>query len=306
MSAYLTIIGLIAAGWGLARLSVLPESAPEVLNRFVITLCLPAVILIHVPTLEPSWQLLPLVVIPWLLLAATVLGVLGLSRWLGLRREVTATLLVLIPLGNTSFLGFPLVEALLGAEAVRLAVVYDQFGSFLIVCTHVLFVVGWYGEGDNPDWRSMGQKIVSFPPFLALVFALLFGNGWMPAPLMALTERFADMLLPMVTIAIGLGLQLKLVPDYRRGLWIGLIGKLIALPALALGLAWALGAQGEIAVVAVLESAMPPMITAAALLASARLAPALGSALVAWGVVISALTVPLWFWLSSLVFGGAG
>jgi len=306
MSAYLTIIGLIAAGWGLARLSVLPESAPEVLNRFVITLCLPAVILIHVPTLEPSWQLLPLVVIPWLLLAATVLGVLGLARWLGLRREVTATLLVLIPLGNTSFLGFPLVEALLGADAVRLAVVYDQFGSFLIVCTHVLFVVGWYGEGDNPDWRSMGRKIVSFPPFGALVFALLFGNGWMPEPLMALTERFADMLLPLVTIAIGLGLQLKLVPDYRRGLWIGLIGKLIALPALALGLAWAMGAQGEIAVVAVLESAMPPMITAAALLASARLAPALGSALVAWGVVISALTVPLWFWLSSLVFGGVG
>jgi predicted permease len=306
MSAYFTIIGLIAAGWGLARLSALPKATPEVLNAFVITLCLPAIILIHVPTLEPAWQLLPLVLIPWLLLAATALVVLGLSRWLGLRREVTATLLVLIPLGNTSFLGFPLVAALLGPEAVSLAVVYDQFGSFLIVCTHVLFVVGWYGEGENPDWRSMGHKVVSFPPFLALIFALLFGNGWMPEGLMALTERFADMLLPLVTIAIGLSLQLKLVPDYRRGLWIGLVGKLLALPALAVILAWAMGARGEIAVVAVLESAMPPMITAAALLASARLAPALGSALVAWGVVISAVTVPLWFWLASLIFGGNG
>jgi len=306
MSAYFTIIGLIAAGWGLARLSILPETTPEVLNKFVITLCLPAVILIHVPTLEPSWQLLPLVLIPWLLLAATVLVVLGLSRWLSLRRDVTATLLVLIPLGNTSFLGFPLVEALLGPEALRLAVVYDQFGSFLIVCTHVLFVVGWYGEGDNPDWRSMGTRIISFPPFLALIFALLFGNGWMPVALMSLTERFADMLLPLVTIAIGLGLQLRLVPDYRVGLIIGLVGKLLALPALAVGLAWMMGAAGDIAVVAVLESAMPPMITAAALLASARLAPALGSALVAWGVVISAMTVPGWFWLSTLVFGGTG
>jgi len=87
---------------------------------------------------------------------------------------------------------------------------------------------------------------------------------------------------------------------------IGLIGKLLFLPALAMGLAWLMGAAGEIAVVAVLESAMPPMITAAALLASARLAPALGSALVAWGVVISAMTVPLWFWLASAVFGGNG
>jgi len=306
MSAYFTIIGLIAAGWALARLSILPETTPDVLNRFVITLCLPAVILIHVPTLESSWQLVPLVLIPWLLLAATVVVVLGLSRWLVLRRDVTASLLVLIPLGNTSFLGFPLVEALLGAEAIRLAVVYDQFGSFLIVCTHVLFVVGWYGEGENPNWRSMGQKIVSFPPFLALMFALLFGNVWMPNELMTLTERFADMLLPLVTIAIGLGLQLRLVTDYRRGLMIGLIGKLLALPALAVMLARAMGAQGDIAVVAVLESAMPPMITAAALLASARLAPALGSALVAWGVVISAITVPAWLWVASLVFGVTG
>jgi len=306
MSAYFTIIGLIAAGWALARLSALPKATPEVLNAFVITLCLPAIILIHVPTLEPAWQLLPLVLIPWLLLAATAIGVLALSRWFGLRRDVTASLLVLIPLGNTSFLGFPLVEALLGPEAIRLAVVYDQFGSFLIVCTHVLFVVGWYGEGDNPDWRSMGRKVVSFPPFLALIFALIFGNGWMPTGLMSLTERFADMLLPLVTIAIGLGLQLRLVPDFRKGLVIGLIGKLLFLPALAMGLAWLMGAAGEIAVVAVLESAMPPMITAAALLASARLAPALGSALVAWGVVISAMTVPLWFWLASAVFGGNG
>lgn len=305
MSAYLTIIGLIVAGWVLARFKLLPDATPEVLNRLVIMLCLPAIILIHLPTLQPSWQLLPLVVIPWLLLALTAFAVFALSRWLGLRRDVTATLLVLIPLGNTSFLGFPLVEALLGPDAIRLAVVYDQFGSFLIVCTHVLFVVGWYGEGENPSWRSMGATIIGFPPFLALVFALLFGNAWMPELLMNLTQKFADMLLPLVTLAIGLSLQLRLVPDYRRGLLIGLIGKLLVLPGLALLLAWALGAHGDIAVVAVLESGMPPMITAAALLASARLAPALGSALVAWGVVCSALTVPFWFWLATLVFQSA-
>ncbi|AKS41831.1 AEC family transporter [Wenzhouxiangella marina] len=305
MSAYLIIIGLIAAGWALARTGYFPESTPEVLNKVVIALCLPALILIHVPTLEASWALLPLVLIPWLLLAITVLVVLLIGRWLRLRREVIATLMVLIPLGNTSFLGFPLVEALLGAEAIRLAVVYDQFGSFLIVCTHVLFVVGWYGEGENPTLTSMGRRILTFPPFIALVAALLFGNAWFPGPLMGLVERFADMLLPLVTLAIGLSLKLRLVPDYRRGLVIGLVGKLLVLPALALGLAWILGARGDIGTVSVLESAMPPMITAAALLAAARLAPALGSALVAWGVLFSAITVPAWFWLAERILGGA-
>ncbi len=302
MSAYLTILLLIAFGYLLARLRAMPVSTPEVLNRVVITLCLPALILIHVPTLEASWRLLPLVLIPWLLLAATIALVLPLSRWLGLSREVTASLLVLIPLGNTSFLGFPLVEALLGPDYLPLAVVYDQFGSFLIVCTHVLFVVAWFGEGTRPSARSMLRRMVGFPPFIALVVALLLGHAWFPDWLMTLMHRFADMLLPLVTLAIGLSLKLRLLADYRLALGIGLAGKLVVLPALALLLALLLRAESEIARVAVLESAMPPMITAAALLASARLAPALGSAMVAWGVLFSVLTVPMWHALASWVF----
>jgi malate permease and related proteins len=303
MTAYFTIILLIAAGYLLARGDLFPAATPAVLNRVVITLCLPALILIHVPSLEPSWSLLPLVLIPWLLLAGTIGVILPLSRVLKLSREVTASLLVLIPLGNTSFLGFPLIEALLGPEFLPLAVVYDQFGSFLIVCTHVLFVIGWYGDGDNPSLRSMTRQVISFPPFVALILALALGNAWFPEWLMGLTHRFADMLLPLVTLAIGMSLKLRLVPDYRLGLMIGLFGKLMMLPALALLLAWLMNAESSIATVAVLESAMPPMITAAALLASARLAPALGSALVAWGVLLSALTVPMWHGISQWVFG---
>ncbi len=302
MNSYLLILILIAAGWLLARFRVLPENTPEVLNRVVITLCLPALIVIHLPGLQPSWSLLPLVIIPWLLLGLTVAIVLPLARWLSLSREASAALLVLIPLGNTSFLGFPLVEALLGPEALPLAVVYDQFGSFLIVCTHVLFVVGWYGAGGKPNLPSMLRRIVSFPPFLALVFALVLGNAWFPGWLDEITRRFADMLLPLVTLAIGMSLNLRLVATDRLPLMIGLTGKLLVLPAAAMGMALLFGAQPEVARVAVLESAMPPMITAAALLTGAGLAVRLAPALVAWGVLLSALTVPLWFALGGRVF----
>lgn len=302
MTSYLIILTLIAAGWVFARFRILPEATPGVLNRVVITLCLPALIVIHVPTLEPAWSLLPLILIPWLLLAMTVLVILPLARLMSLSREATAALLVLIPLGNTSFLGFPLIEALLGSEFIRLAVVYDQFGSFLIVCTHVLFVVGWYGEGANPDFRSMGRRIGTFPPFLALLFALVLGNHWFPDWLMQIVERFADMLLPLVTLAIGMSLRLRLVRRDRWPLVIGLLGKLVVLPGLAMVMALVFGAHPDVAMVAVLESAMPPMITAAALLTSAGLALRLAPALVAWGVLFSALTVPFWLWLAGLVF----
>jgi len=299
VAAYGTILLLIVVGRLFAAGRVLPDNAAETLNRVVIVLCLPALIFIHLPTLEASWDLLPLVVTPWLLLILTLGMVLLASRLLGFSRPATAVLLVLIPLGNTSFLGFPLVEALLGEDKVRFAVVYDQFGSFLIVCTHVLFVVAWYGDGPAPTAGTIARRIATFPPFAALVLALVLGNAWFPDWLMMLAQGLADMLLPLVTPAVGLQLRLSLVPEYRWPLVFGLVGKLLVLPAAALVIALVLGADAPVFEVAVLESAMPPMITAAALASGARLAPPLASALVAWGVVFSAATVPFWHWLVS-------
>ncbi|MGK7295409.1 MAG: AEC family transporter [Candidatus Wenzhouxiangella sp. M2_3B_020] len=291
----MTILLLIALGRLLAAGRLLPDNAAETLNGVVILLCLPALIFLHVPTLEPSLDLVPLIVIPWLLLAVSIALVLLAARALDFSRPVTAVLLVLVPLGNTSFLGFPLIEAMLGADRLRYAVVYDQFGSFLIVCSHVLFVLAWYGDGPAPSAALIARRIATFPPFIALIGALVLGNAWFPGWLDQLAQAFADMLLPLVTLAVGLQLKLRLVPEYRLPLAVGLAGKLVVLPAGALALGRLMGAESPILDVAVLESAMPPMITAAALASGARLAPQLASAMVAWGVLCSAATVPLWY-----------
>ncbi|KAF1013349.1 MAG: hypothetical protein GAK31_03498 [Stenotrophomonas maltophilia] len=82
-----------------------------------------------------------------------------------------------------------------------------------------------------------------------------------------------------------------------RPLAVGLLLKLVVLPALALPLSWALGLQGLMLKANVLESAMPTMITAAALAISHRLAPRLAAALVGYGIVLSLLTLPAWMWV---------
>ena len=297
MAAYGTIFLLILIGRIAAGFKWMPTSAAERINRAVILFCLPAVIFIHVPTLELSSELLPLVLTPWLLLLVSIGLVFLLSYWLRFSKPVTAVLLVLVPLGNTSFLGFPLISALLGDEALSYAVVYDQFGSFLILCTHALFVTAWYGEHLQVSVSTILKRIATFPPFVSLILALVLGNAWFPGWLMRLAEGLAWLLLPLVTLAIGLQLKLRLVPEYRLPLTLGLIAKLMVLPALALALSLVLDMPDDILAVNVLESAMPPMITAAALLSSAKLAPPLASAMVAWGVLFSVASVPFWQWL---------
>lgn len=298
MTAYWIIFLFIAVGMVLQRVPLVPAQSAQWLNQAAIFICLPALILIHVPTLEPEQSLLPLIIVPWALLMATALLVLPLTHWLGWSREVRAVLLVLLPLGNTSFLGFPLVEALLGAEYLSLAVVYDQFGSFLMVSTHVLWVVAWYGAGAQATLGSMAKRLFQFPPFLALLVSLAFGNAWLGEAGFAVAEIFAQALLPIVTLAIGLALRLRLPEEFVRPLMFGVAAKLVLLPIVALVLLWGLGLTMEVTSavgrVALLEAAMPSMITASAMLCQARLAPALSTAMVAWTVLLSVATVPIW------------
>jgi predicted permease len=55
-----------------------------------------------------------------------------------------------------------------------------------------------------------------------------------------------------------------------------------------------LGPDGLARQAVILEAAMPPMITAAALAIAHDLAPRLAAALVGYGIVLSLLTLPLW------------
>lgn len=285
------VIAMLVLGKGFAHTSLLPQNTPEVINRLVIWLFLPALVLKAVHGLEFRAELLVLVATPWLLAVLTVLAVLVLSRLLAWKREVTGCLLLCVALGNTAFLGYPMVEATLGHQALGYAVVYDQLGSFMLLSSFGLIVVALYAGGARPTALAVVRKIVTFPSFLALIVGLL---PWPRPPLIeGLIASVAGLLVPMAMFAVGF--QLKLVPSraYALPLIAGLCLKLAVLPAAAFAIATLAGADALITAVNTLQSAMPAMITAGALAIDARLAPELAAGLVGYGILISVLWLPL-------------
>lgn len=299
MDAFWLILAMLGLGLGFQHLRTFPDNAAEVLNKVVLYVCLPAAVLLYAPRLQLGAGVLAVAAVPWALVGVTVLVVAGLTRLLGLRRDEKAVLLLCVALGNTSFLGYPLVRALLGEDALPYAVVYDQFGAFLILSTFGLYVLARYGGDADPTAREIGRRIVTFPPFLAMVFGLTLMPAEPPAWIAGGLQRLSDALLPLVVLAIGLGLKLKLPRDELRPLAAGLTLKLGVMPAVALALVWLLplGLEPVARDTVVLESAMPPMVTAAALAISHRLAPGLASAMVGYGILLSLATLPAWTWL---------
>lgn len=302
--AYALILFMLLLGALFARLGLFDASAAEVLNNVVLYVCLPAAVLRYAPNLSLHLDVLALVAVPWLLLLATVLAVRGLRRPLRLRDDQYAVLLLTVALANTSFLGYPLVRALLGEDALPYAVVYDQFGAFIMLSTFGLYVLARYGGDSRPTAAAILRRMLRFPPFIALLLALSVMPAQPPTFIASALQRLSDALLPLVMLALGIGLRLRLEASVRRPLAFGLALKLVLMPALALALGAALGLSGQLARAAVLEAAMPPMITAAALAVSHRLAPALAVAMVGYGIVFSLLTLPAWTWVIQHVFSG--
>ena len=292
--AFALVLAMLVLGVLFQRLKALPADAAQALTLVVLYVCLPAAVLRYAPRLELSAALLGVAAVPWLLLVATVLAVGALARLLKLRRDQHGVLLLTVALGNTSFLGYPLTRALIGEDALPYAVVYDQFGAFLIMSTFGLWVLARYGGEAVPSPREMARKVLLFPPLWALVVGLTVMPASPPSWIDGALLRLSEALLPLAMLTIGLSVRFALPRDELKPLAAGLALKLAVMPALALLLVPMLGMSGDMARTTVLEAAMPSMVTAGALAIAQGMAPRLAAAMVGYGLLLSLVTLPLW------------
>ncbi len=298
--AFALILAMLLLGMVFARFRVMPDNAPDTLNRVVLYVCLPAAVLTYVPRLHLDTSLVGLMATPWLLMLVTWALVSAATRVFGFARDVHAVLLICVALANSSFIGYPMVRALLGDAALPYAVVYDQFGTFLLLSSFGLIVLARYSGDTPPSALQVLGRIARFPPLWALVAALTLMPAEPPAWIATALKQLADAMLPLVMLAVGLSIQLRLTRAELLPLGLGLALKLVLLPALSWPLSWLLGLQGLMLQANVLESAMPTMITAAALAISHRLAPRLAAAMVGYGILLSLVTLPAWVWVLRL------
>jgi predicted permease len=291
----LLVLLMFAAGGLLTRAGIFSETAADAINRFVVYVSLPALVLHAVPRLRWDSSLLVLVVTPWATLVLGVLAIGVIGRVFRLERPVIGALLLCVPLGNTSFIGLPLLSALRGSDAMRYGLVYDQAGSFLILSTYGLVVLARYAGEAPPSAAALVRRVLTFPPFVALVVALIVAGTALPIPdaLEEVLARIGETLVPLAMFAVGMRLRLR-PPAERAALWSGLAIKMLLFPLCTYLVLRAIDAHDLAAEVAILEAAMPPMLSAAALASVAGLAPELCAALAGYGIVFAFVLVPLW------------
>jgi len=286
LEQFVFILALLLIGIALQKADA-PADFSKSLNFFVIYVSLPATVLLQIPKVHLDLSALGVIAIPWLLLPVMAGIVIAMTRNHPL--HVRAALLLVIPLGNTSFVGIPIVHTLLGEEAIPYVLMYDQFGTFLMLSLYGSAVIARFETGSFHK-RLILKKLLMFPPFIFLIFALIFGE--MPPSGLPYLQLLASTLVPLALVSVGYSLRFGGEIHYPL-LTKALILKLVVMPFFAFGLLYAMGVEPLALQTAVLESGMPSMITAGALAIAAGFAPALSAALVGYGIVISLVTLPI-------------
>jgi predicted permease len=293
MSALLMLFVCLTLGVLVRRFANPPAGIVPGINWWVIYVALPALVLELIPRVRFDAQL-------WFPVAA--MGVVFGGAWLlfgllgprlGWPRERIGALILVCGLGNTSFMGYPMMEAMHGKEGLGLAVVADQLGCFPLLASAGIVVASIYA-GRQPQPALIVRRILTFPAFVALVIGIAAGalGGW-PTSLDSVFTPIGATLTPLALFSVGLQFKLHAGQRMAGAVTLGLGWKMLLAPVLCWLIGTAAGVGGLTLTVGVLQAAMAPMISAAILADEYGLDPSLANTVLGAGIVLSLLTVPL-------------
>lgn len=293
MSALLLLFACLVLGALVARFAKPPSGIVHGINWWVINIALPALVLALVPRVKMDTQLWFPVAAMWIVFFGAWLVFAVLGRALGWSRGRVGALTVVCGLGNTSFMGYPMMQALHGKEGLTLAVVADQLGCFPLLASAGVAVASLYA-GRTSEPTVIVRRILTFPAFLALVVGAVVGvlGGW-PAVVDDVLSPIGATLTPLALFSVGLQFKFHLGERQMPALLAGLGWKLLLAPLVAWGLGVATGVGGLTLTVGVLQAAMAPMISAAILADEYELEPSLANTILGAGIVLSLITIPL-------------
>ena len=293
-------IACLFLGLSLQKVEIFPsKKAAALVQSYLIHIVLPALALLYIPAIQPSWGLLLPISVAWFtfLLSWAIFGYLGKTYNWG--KNITGCLIIVAGLANTSFLGFPVVEGLYGKEGLPIALLIDQGGSFLLVSSLSILVGSIYGD-HSESLKKVPIKILKFPPFGFLIGTLLMSIFGISTPeiLIPLLHLIGKTMPSMALLVIGLRFSLDLNSISSRFFWYGLGYRLVVAPAVVwLVYSQVMDSDSLEFKVTVLESGMAPMITGSIIAMQFGLQPRLATLLSGLGMPISAITLALWYFL---------
>ena len=261
------------------------------LIEFIIYFSLPSIVFSKIYPLVLDEKIFGLI----LMFICFILFNLTLAYFIGkmmkLDRLLLATFMIMATFGNTSFIGFSYIDAFYGQDYIVYGLIYDLFGSFLLLVSIGMFIITW-GSGRKNDTKSILKSILLFPPSLMFFITILAKNFEVPNYLILTSETLGLTLVPIAMIAIGMKLELKNIFSKFHIVSMAMILKMVIVPIIVLiGFQLFYGINETWVKVTIIEVAMPPMTMATVLVIKGGLDERVAVNSLVLGVIASLFTI---------------
>jgi malate permease and related proteins len=299
MHNILLVFVCLLVGVGFQFVKSMPKNMHTSLNQLVIYASMPALGLYYIPKVEISSDLLFAFGLPWVGFGLSFLFFYTLGRYLGWSNKLIGFLIVTMGLGNTAFVGFPIIKALYGTQGLQTAIIIDQPGTFVVMATLGVLVATLFSR-EKLQPRTIFLKIISFPPFIAFAIslALILLKLDFPPILQEVFNQIGATVTPIALVAVGLQLKIEKRSQHWKFLILGLFFKLILTPLFFFILYRKIfHLEGLWVDVCLMEAAMAPMISGVILTTSYGMKPKLGSMMIGIGIPLSFISLAFWYWV---------
>ena len=290
------LLGLGLVGFIIIRRKILPEHVLSVLTPLVVDIALPCLVFANIlsrfdPAANPGWWQLPL----WwalftasLALASVLFGYTAKSET---RREFRMSLFF----QNGIFIPTGLIMGFFGRDSAHLAnlFLFMIFYPALFFNTYHLFYRK-EGSAGGIRWGGMFNPVL-LATLLAVVLVLAGAAGSVPPFVAALARELGGITIPLIMIILGGSIYLDFK---RRGpLFWGEIVKFVAIknilfPLAALGILYLTRPAFSLALLVIIQSAMPPITAVPAMIERVRGDAAAVNQFLLFSFIASIVTVP--------------
>lgn len=282
----------------------LPPSTTRVLNRAILDVLMPALLLLVLARIhfDPSVTVaaLPFSVAQLVVGAAALLT----ARAFALPRPVQGSAAMTTAFANTGFLGYPVVLALFGTDATSSGTASGTAIAIDTVCTTAwmwsfgVVLAARLGGGRPFSLRGLVRALVR--P-LTLAVALGLALSWfgvsLPASVDAVVGGLGVLVSVLVFFSLGLSLDVSALRGRLQPVAAMSALKLLLMPLLVLLLARALGLPEVVTVVAVLQGGMPSAMVSVIISAEEGCDHAFAAGVAALSTVLCVATLPAVAWL---------
>ncbi|TLD80100.1 AEC family transporter [Helicobacter sp. MIT 05-5293] len=228
------------------------------------------------------------------------LALFGIGKILKVSRDSLITMSFMGAFGNTLFLGLPIVNGALGEAYANKVIIYDQIVTGIPIAFLAPLILSMGGKGGFRP-RAVALRLFQSPLFLALLMGLLLKAFPISIPdeLFLPLKSLAQTATPVALFAIGVQMSLKGIKEEWRLTMVCLLGKMLVAPLLLfLFVILMIGEFDDLLRMALIEVAMPPVVSAGAIVIKAGLNAKLAVSAIAFGILLSFISVPIWLYFT--------